>query len=102
MAAMIYVMLSRVNAMWQIYILNKFEESKMYPSKKALEEIARTDKICKNNTKSEWEKEQDDTIKISSLNCRSLMKHFLDICTDSNLLKSDILCLQETWLEDDT
>jgi exonuclease III len=36
------------------------------------------------------------------MNCRSLRKHFPDIKTDDILLKSNIICLQETWLEDDT
>ena len=40
-------------------------------------------------------------MKIYSLNCRSLRKHYLDIISDNLLLKSDIICLQETWLEDD-
>ena len=35
------------------------------------------------------------------MNCRSLNKHFEDISTDEVLLKSDIIALQETWLEDD-
>ena len=39
-------------------------------------------------------------MKISSLNCRSLNKHYKDILSDSLLLKSDIILLQETWLED--
>ena len=40
-------------------------------------------------------------MKISSLNCRSLKKHQEDIMSDAVLLKSDIICLQETWLEND-
>ena len=74
-AAMVYVMLSRVCTLEQIYILNKFDEAKMYPNTKAL--------------------------KISSLNCRSLKKHHSDMISDVILLKSDIICLQEMWLEDD-
>ena len=40
-------------------------------------------------------------MKISSLNCRSLKKHIEDILSDGSLLKSDIICLQETWLQED-
>ena len=40
-------------------------------------------------------------MKISSLNCRSLKKHFEDIASDASLLMSDIICLNETWLETD-
>ena len=40
-------------------------------------------------------------MKISSLNCRSLKRHYQDILSDNLLLKSDVICLQKTWLEDD-
>jgi exonuclease III len=99
---MVYVMLSRVCALSQIYILDKFDEAKMYPNMKALEELDRLDKISQNKNPSDWEKEDQDSLKISSLNCRSLNKHYKDILSDSLLLKSDIILLQETWLEDHT
>ena len=100
-AAMLYVMLSRVCAMWQIFILNKFDESKMYPDKKALKELERLEEISQNKNPTNWEKEDTDSLKISSLNCRSLRKHHQDMISDAVLLKSDVICLQETWLEDD-
>ena len=31
-----------------------------------------------------------------------MKKHYQDIISDNLLLKSDVICLQETWLEDDT
>ena len=40
-------------------------------------------------------------MKISSTNCRSLKKHYQDIISDSLLPKSDVICLQETWIEDE-
>jgi exonuclease III len=100
-AAMVYVMLSRVCTLEQIFILNNFDETKMYPNKKALEELERLDKISLNKNPSIWEKEDKNALKISSLNCRSLKKHHQDIISDDNLLKSDIICLQEIWLESD-
>ena len=42
-AAMVYVMLSRVCSLEQILILNEFDESKMYPNLRALEELKRLD-----------------------------------------------------------
>ena len=48
-----------------------------------------------------WEKDNEKSLKVSSLNCRSLNKHFQDISSDDLLLKSDLIALQETWLEDD-
>ena len=100
-AAMIYVMLSRVCSLSQIYILDEFDETKMYPDMRALLELEQLDKISLNKNKNIWEKDDHGSLKISSLNCRSLNKHFQDISTDELLLKSDIIALQETWLEDD-
>ena len=100
-AAMVYVMLSRVCSLQQILLLNDFPESKMYPDMRALAELNRLDKISLNKNPSIWEKDDAEVVKISSLNCRSLKKHHQDIITDSLLIKSDLLALQETWLNDD-
>ena len=96
-AAMIYVMLSRACALSQILILNKFDEAKMYPNQTALEELERLNQISQNNNPSSWEKEDAHALKIYSLNCRSLNKHYNDIISDDEILKSDIICLNETW-----
>ena len=101
-SAMMYVMLSRVCTLWQIYILNEFKDSKMYPNKKALIELERLQNISQNMNPTNWERVDKGTMKISSLNCRSLRKHYEDIISDKLLLKSDVICLQETWLEEDT
>ena len=101
MAAITYVMLSRICALTQLYILDEFDETKMYPSQIAMEELERLQEISINNNPTEWEKENSRSLKISSINCRSLKKHFPDIKVDEMLLKSDIICLQETWLEKD-
>ena len=99
-AAMIYVEISRVCALSQIYFLDAFDEDKMYPNPKALAELERLNSISMNMNPSEWDKPLIDVMKISSLNCRSLKKHFLDIISDDALLCSDLIALQETWLED--
>ena len=100
-AAMIYVMLSRVCSADQIFILNEFNDSKMYPNMQALKELERLDKISQNSNPTRWEQNSDMAIKVSSINCRSLKKHFSDIETDELILKSDLIALQETWLESD-
>ena len=102
MAAVTYVMLSRICALWQLYILDEFDESKMYPHQQAIEELERLKNISLNNNPTAWEKEDIGAFKIYSLNCRSLKKHFPDILSDEILMKSDVICLQETWLDDDT
>ena len=100
-SAMVYVMLSRVCALSQIYILNEFEERKMYPNMRALGELKRLNNMSQNSHPTDWEKEDTEALKIYSLNCRSLKKHYLDITSDEVLLKSDIILLQETWLDND-
>ena len=100
MAGITYVMLSRICSLNQLYILDDFDETKMYPSQIALNELERLKHISMNNNPTDWEKEDSKTLKISSLNCRSLKKHFLDIKTDEILTKSDVIFLQETWLDD--
>ena len=96
--AMIYVQLSRVCALSQIFILNTFDETKMFPNLRALAELERLNSISQNQNPTDWEKEDTGALKIYSLNCRSLKKHYSDIIVDDHLLKSDIILLQETWL----
>ena len=41
------------------------------------------------------------TVKISTLNIRSLKKHFTDLKQDDYIQRSDIICVNETWLSED-
>ena len=52
-----YVMLSRVQELNQIYILNKFNPKKLYPSQKALRELERMDRMSINKNPCPWMKE---------------------------------------------
>ena len=73
----------------------------MYPNLQALEELKRLEKKSLNRNPSPWETNDTEVMKISSLNCRSLKKHYQDILTDNSLKKSDLIALQETWLNND-
>ena len=64
-----------------------------------MNELERLKQLSWNSNPTDWEKLESSTVKISSLNCRSLPKHFKDISTDNLLLNSDIITLQETWLQ---
>ena len=55
--AIAYVMLSRICSLSQLYILDEFDESKMFPSKRAMRELERLEQISRNKNLSEWEKE---------------------------------------------
>ena len=53
------------------------------------------------NNPSNWNKENIQALKISSLNCRSLRSKIEDIRRDFELNFSVIICLSETWLQQD-
>ena len=97
------MMLSRVQALEQVYIIDKCDPKKLYPSQKALRELERMDKISINKNPDPWSKPTENTLKIASLNCAGLKAHFNDIKTDDKLFKADIIHLVETSLtkEDD-
>ncbi len=44
----------------------------------------------------------DNELKISFLNIQSLKAHYFDLKNDHRILLSDIICLTETWLSDDS
>ncbi|HIC31856.1 MAG TPA: hypothetical protein EYO76_08045, partial [Flavobacteriaceae bacterium] len=93
-----YVVLSRVQALSQNFLLS-LEASKIWCHEGAKAENERLSKMAINNNPSMWHKQDVATINITTLNASSLKKHHEDIKCDDILLKSDILCINETWLE---
>ena len=61
-------------------------------------EVKRMDKVSVNNNPCNWMNQKAAGLKVCSLNVRSLRRHIEDVKTDPVLLQSDILCLQEIWL----
>ena len=93
-------MLSRVQELEQLYILEQIPEDKIYANHRALAEIDRLLQVSVNQNRSDWDKEDEiSKIKISFLNCRSMKNKFEHIRADKCLLKSDVIILTETWLE---
>ena len=90
-AAQAHVMLSRIQALSQLYIIESVPEHKIYSSPQALDELRRLSNIAMNN--------KQLNRGIVSCNIRSLAKHYGDIKRYPNIEHSDILCLQETWLD---
>ena len=97
---MAYVMLSRVQSIEQIYILDKLNSAKFYTDRKALEEHNRMQAKSINNNPTVWEKD-GAVLKISLLNICSLASKFPDLAADRLLLKSDVIALGETWIQTD-
>ena len=95
-AAMAYVMLSRVQSIDQVYILDKLAAESIKCEKKSLEELQRLYNISLNNNPTPWNTEQTNCLKVASLNCAGLNAHYDDIVTDLKLLQATMLQLSET------
>ena len=91
-----YVMASRVQRIEQLYILNKFLSEKIYPSKEAMQELARLEKKALN----EIEKQRIASNVLITLNIRSLPKHHAALLNDFQM-KAKVIALQETWCRED-
>ena len=98
--AQAHVMLSRVQQLTQIFILKKLNESKIRTSTIALKETDRLASISMNKNPSPWLTDNDNSIKVASVNCAGLKAHYKDIKSDETLLKGDIIHLIETSLEE--
>ena len=96
---MVYVMLSRVQSLDQLKILDAMDPSKITVNDLVMAEAARMWRVSVNRNPCNWMNPATEGVKVCSLNTRSLRKHMEDVRRDPVLLKSHILCLQETWLE---
>ena len=64
-------------------------------------EIERLISVSMNKNPTKWESKDDDKVtKVCFLNCRSIVDKFHNIECDRSLLKSDLMILTETWLEE--
>ena len=99
-AAMAYVILSRITGVKQLF-LKKFDQKKIYCSAVAKAEAMRLRARAINHQKTEWDMEKEGVVRVCSINARSLHQHYQDLNKDKFILKSDIICIQETWLEQD-
>ena len=99
-AAMCYVILSRIVCLEQLHLLT-FNPSKIYCNEEAKQEALNIKARALNKQFSRWHQRQKNCFKLSSLNIRSLQKHFKDLKDDNFLQQCDILCVNETWLVED-
>ena len=96
---MVYVMFSRVQSLDQLNIVDVMDPSKITVNDKVMAEAARMWKVSANRNPCRWMSPDTAGLRVCSFNTRSLRKHVEDVKSDPVLLKSQILCLQETWLE---
>ena len=94
-----YVMLSRVQSLKQVYILNKLDVDRIKISGQAFFELERLEAISFNKNLSPWYDE--DSFHVASLNCAGLMLHMDDIRNDQKLLHAELIQLQEISLATD-
>ena len=96
---MVYVMLSRVQSLDQLIILDAMDPEKISVNDQVAAEAARMWKVSLNRNPCHWMNTATEGLKVCSLNTLSLRKHIEDVRSDPVLAKSDVLSLQETWLE---
>ena len=91
-SAQAYVILSRVQAIHQLYILESVSEEKITSSHIALEELKRMEKVAVN---------LQTTGKTLYLSCniRSIKKNLSHLMASEASRRSAVMCLQETWLD---
>ena len=98
--AQAYVMLSRVQEINQIFIIDKLTPSKLQPNISAKSELQSMNERSLNANPDNWNKTGIDALKIVSLNVRGLKGHIEDLRSDIKLKKADIIHLQETSIKD--
>ena len=98
--AQAHVMLSRMQCLDQVYILKNLDETKIRTSTIGLAELERLKSISYNQNPPPWSvSSRNDRVRVASLNCAGLAPHYIDVLADEKLIKSDIIHLLETSLE---
>ena len=90
-AAQAYVILSRVQALGQLFILVSVCPEKITASAKAMEELERMERVSL--------RQKLSRNFIISCNIRSIKKNFENFATASALKNAQVMCLQETWMD---
>ena len=92
-----YVMLSRVEDIEQIVIMEDFKERNVRIDPKALEELHKMNERCINRNPEPWRDGKEGT-RIAALNIMNLKNNHEYLVQDPTLKFADIVCLSETWL----
>ena len=94
-------MFSRIQELKQLYILDEIPPKSIRQNPAALEEIERLINVSLNRNPTEWDDGDTSKLRVSFLNCRSMKHKIGNIEKDKSLMKSDLIILTETWLDDD-
>ena len=95
-------MLGRNQALNQVFITDRLDPKKIYAAEEARKEYKKMNERAIN--KKGWYSEEQNTIRIASLNVARLGPHIDDVRVDPTLLRADLIQLCETWIKpgDDT
>ena len=96
-SAAVYVMLSRVQCLNQLYVLESVLYKKVKPFPQACEEFER---LARRDISISRVPTDPNITEIVSLNVSSLKKHFSDLSANQILCKNHVICVQETWFEE--
>ena len=100
--AQAYVMLSRIQCLEQLVIVDKLVETKIKTYEIAEEELKRLERISLNRNPTPWDATcKKDTLKIASLNCAGFFPHLKDLAMDARLMKGDVIHLDETSITEE-
>ena len=91
-AAQAYVILSRVQALSQLFILESVSADRITASMVAMEELERMQRDAINVR-------QKPKTSIISCNIRSMRKNFDNLVSATVTKRANVMCLQETWLD---
>ena len=92
---MCYVMMSRVQTIDQLIIIDAVNDSKIYPSTKAIQELEKMNGKVKETINTN---KIQTVLSVATMNIRTIRKHFIDLIDEPNITKNDIICLQEQCL----
>ena len=94
-----YVMLSRVEDIEQIVIMQDFKDTSVRIDPKALAELKEMNERCINRNPEPW-RDGKEGMRIAALNIMNLRNSHRYLVQDPTLKFADIVCLSETWLNE--
>ena len=91
-AAQAYVILSRVQALCQLFILDRVCANTIRANPKAMEELNRMKGVALNL-------KENSRPAFISCNVRSIRKNFQELSIATGVKEAEVICIQETWLD---
>ena len=92
-------MLSRVEDVKQLVIMDRIKEKAFRIDEQAMAELQRMNTRSMNANPTAWRREGGSVIKIAALNVMNLRNNHRYAAQDPTLLLADLICLSETWME---